>query len=137
MAVGYTYYSYLAFITPDSEADLSSLQAKLQAFFARLNTETKPQLTQAGNRLTIAFGAYRFYVYYATGAHVLIEAAESAADQPVDYADQPIDAARFATCNRRFELHGDPDPSMDYFNEHLYILEGMEEFSGVIILQSA
>ncbi|MGI4869598.1 MAG: hypothetical protein ACRYFX_00295 [Janthinobacterium lividum] len=136
--MGYTYYSYLAFITPDSAADLAGLQACLQALSAQLNQAPKPTLTLDGNELTVAFEEYSFHIYYATEAHVQEEALEIAATNPdtlVDLAEQPIDPARLGTCTRRFELWGDPDPDMDYFNDSLYILEALEELEGVIIPQ--
>ena len=133
--MGYTYYSYLAYITSDSAADLPGLHARLQASFAQLQLASEPLFTLADNELTITLTTYHFTIHYATEAHVHEEAQEFAADSPVDLTGQPVDPARLGACTRRFELRGDPDPDMDYFNDSLTILEALEEFEGVIVLE--
>ena len=37
------------------------------------------------------------------------------------------------TCKKRFEIWGDEDFDMDYFNDSLYIIEQIEKFDGIII----
>ncbi|MDZ7897465.1 MAG: hypothetical protein U5N85_05480 [Arcicella sp.] len=40
---------------------------------------------------------------------------------------------KIATCSKRIEMIATDDPNMDYFNEHLYILEAAQEFTDVFV----
>ncbi|XZF14520.1 hypothetical protein ACTHGU_00135 [Chitinophagaceae bacterium MMS25-I14] len=131
--MGNAFYSYLVFIPPDSDADITTLKENLEKFYSK--QKNPPIISLADKKLTMTFGdGYHLYVFFSEKEHVIEEAIELAEEVETDFADKPIDKQRLTTCNRRFEVWGDHDYDMDYFNDSLFIIEQLEKFPGVIII---
>jgi hypothetical protein len=126
--MGYTYYQYMAMVAPETSASLETLQASLDAFYSKIKRPYRSAIS--GNQLTLTLADYKFYVYYATEAHVLEESREMAQT----YIGDASTKAAIARCATRFEMHGDDDPDMDYFNDSLYLQEQIEALGTVYIL---
>ncbi|PZR22645.1 MAG: hypothetical protein DI535_25700 [Citrobacter freundii] len=129
--MGYTFYQYLAFIQPDSDAEPGKLKHYLESFYA--GGVRPPQIILTDKLITVAFDSYNFRIHYSDEPHVAVEAAELAEDSDADWSEKHFDKEKLKSSSKRFELSGDPDYDMDYFNDSLYIVEIIEKFNGVIV----
>ncbi|WP_394776631.1 hypothetical protein [Flavobacterium sp.] len=128
-----TYYSYLAFIAPTSDANLIALKNNLESFYQSV-TENKPEIVLENNQINLVFeDNYRLYIAFSEEAYVNEEALEIAAESKLDWNETAFDKAKLETCNKRFEVWGDDDFDMEYFNDSLYIIEEIERFNDVVI----
>jgi hypothetical protein len=129
--MAYTFYQYLAFIQPDSDADLTVLKNNLESFYAK--SGRRPNISQTDKVITVNFDNYKFEISLSDGSHVIEEAAEIANDRATDYAENNFDKEKLKTSSKRFEISGEDDLDMDYFNDSLFIVETIEKFKGVIV----
>lgn len=128
-----TYYSYLAFIAPTSDANLIALKNNLETFYKSV-TENKPEIILENEQINLVFeDNYRLYIAFSEEAYVNEEALEIAAESKLDWNETAFDKAKLETCNKRFEVWGDDDFDMEYFNDSLYIIEEIERFTDVVI----
>ncbi|MBS7231424.1 hypothetical protein KHA90_10350 [Flavobacterium psychroterrae] len=128
-----TYYSYLAFIAPTSDASLMALKNNLDAFYESV-TENKPEIVLESDKINLVFeDDYHLYIAFSEEAYVNEEALEIAGESKLDWNETAFDKAKLETCNKRFEVWGDDDFDMEYFNDSLYIIEEIERFTDVII----
>jgi hypothetical protein len=129
--MAYTFYQYLAFIQPDSDADLTVLKNNLESFYEK--SGRRPNISQIDKMITVDFNNYKFEISFSDGSHVIEEAAEIANDRATDYAENSFDKEKLKTSSKRFEISGEDDIDMDYFNDSLFIVETIEKFRGVIV----
>lgn len=128
--MGFTYYSYLILLAPDTDATIEGLKSNLDSFYA--NDERTVKIDLNGNDLTVNIDGYNLYVHYSNESHVIEESEEIANDAAIGLKEFDV----IKSCTSRFELHGDPDYDMDYFNDSLYLQEEMEKFKGVFIFDT-
>lgn len=129
-----TFYSYLAFITPTSDASLIAIKNNLETFYEKPVIENKPEIVLENDQITIAFeDDYHLYIAFSQEEYVNEEALEIASEHDLDWNENAVDKAKLETCHKRFEVWGDDDFDMDYFNDSLFIVEEIERFSDVII----
>ncbi|WP_276381721.1 hypothetical protein [Flavobacterium sp. H4147] len=128
-----TFYSYSAYITPSSNADITVLKDYLEDFYQ----EENPEILLSDNEIKITFDdEYNFYIYLATEEHVNQEALEIADDLETDFNENLYDKEKLKASKKRFEMWGDPDLDMDYFNDSLFIIQQIEKFNDIIIFQN-
>ncbi|HEY1193779.1 hypothetical protein [Flavobacterium sp.] len=133
-----TFYSYSAYILPSSNATILALKEYLEEFYQKSDHEDQPDIDLRDNQITLIFNdEYRFYIYLSEEKHVNEEALEIAEDLETDWNEEPFDKQKLKTAQKRFELWGDEDFDMDYFNDSLFILDQIEKFSGIIIFQNS
>ncbi|QGK72958.1 hypothetical protein [Flavobacterium sp. SLB02] len=129
-----TFYSYLAFIAPTSDASLTVLKNNLKTFYDRPIITNKPEIVLEDNQINILFDdQYQLYIAFSEEEYVNEEALEIAEEQQLDWNENTFDKATLETCRKRFEIWGDDDFDMDYFNDSLFVIEEIEKFSDVII----
>lgn len=129
-----TFYSYLAFIAPASDASLIVLKNNLETFYEKPAIENKPEIVLEDNQINIIFDdEYRLYIAFSEEEYVNEEALEFAQEYKTDWNETTFDKAKLETCYKRFEVWGDDDFDMDYFNDSLFVIEEIEKFSDVII----
>jgi hypothetical protein len=117
-----TFYSYLAFIAPNSNASLSLLKNNLETFYQKGTIENKPDIVLDNNQIDIIFDDdYQLHIAF------------SEEEYEFDWNENVFDKAKLETCHKRFEIWGDDDFDMDYFNDSLFVIEEIENFSDVII----
>ncbi|OMQ11732.1 hypothetical protein [[Flexibacter] sp. ATCC 35103] len=132
--MAHTFYSYLAFITPGSDASLITLKNNLETFYEKSEIENKPEIVLNDQQIDIVFDdEYQFYIAFSQEEYVNEEALELAQENELDWNENVIDKAKLETCHKRFEIWGDDDFDMDYFNDSLFIIEQIEKFNDVII----
>lgn len=120
-----SFYSYSAYISPSSNADIKVLKEFLDAFYQ----ESDNKITLSDNQITITFDdEYNFYIYLAEEEHVNQEALEIAGYLEEDWNETPYDKEKLKVSKKRFEVWGDSDFDMDYFNDSLFIIEQVEKF---------
>ncbi len=128
-----SFYSYSAYISPSSNADIKVLKEFLDAFYQ----ESDNKITLSDNQITITFDdEYNFYIYLAEEEHVNQEAFEIADYLEEDWNETSYDKEKLKASKKRFEIWGDPDFDMDYFNDSLFIIEQVEKFNDIIIFQN-
>lgn len=128
-----SFYSYSAYIANSSNADITVLKEYLDSFYA----SDHPEITLIDNQIKITFDDdYNFYVYLSNEKHVKEEAKEIAADLEEDWNENLYDKEKLKTSTKRFEIWGDPDFDMDYFNDSLFIIDQVEKFNDIIIFQN-
>lgn len=129
-----TFYSYLAFIAPNSNASLSLLKNNLETFYQKGTIENKPEIVLDNNQIDIIFDDdYQLHIAFSEEEYVNDEAVELAEQYEFDWNENVFDKAKLETCHKRFEIWGDDDFDMDYFNDSLFVIEEIENFSDVII----
>lgn len=132
--MSHTFYSYLAFITPTSDASLIALKNNLETFYQKETIESKPEIVLDENQIDIVFDEdYRLHIAFSDEEYVNEEALELAEQYELDWNENTFDKATLQTCQKRFEIWGDEDFDMDYFNDSLFVIEEIENFSDVII----
>jgi len=128
-----SFYSYSAYISPSSNADIKVLKEFLDEFYQ----ESDNKITLNDNQITITFDdEYNFYIYLAEEEHVNQEALEIADYLEEDWNETPYDKEKLKASKKRFEVWGDPDFDMDYFNDSLFIIDQVEKFNDIIIFQN-
>ncbi|WDF58430.1 hypothetical protein PQ462_17085 [Flavobacterium sp. KACC 22758] len=128
-----SFYSYSAYISPSSNADIKVLKEFLDEFYQ----ESDNKITLNDNQITITFDdEYNFYIYLAEEEHVNQEALEIADYLEEDWNETPSDKEKLKASKKRFEVWGDPDFDMDYFNDSLFIIDQVEKFNDIIIFQN-
>lgn len=128
-----SFYSYSAYISPSSNADIKVLKEFLDAFYQ----ESDNKIILSDNQITITFDdEYNFYIYLAEEEHVNQEALEIADYLEEDWNENPYDKEKLKASKKRFEIWGDPDFDMDYFNDSLFIIDQLEKFNDIIIFQN-
>ncbi|WP_433812857.1 hypothetical protein [Flavobacterium johnsoniae] len=128
-----SFYSYSAYISPSSNADIKVLKEFLDAFYQ----ESDNKITLSDNQITITFDdEYNFYIYLAEEEHVNQEALEIADYLEEDWNETSYDKEKLKASKKRFEIWGDSDFDMDYFNDSLFIIEQVEKFNDIIIFQN-
>lgn len=131
-----SFYSYSAFIPPTSNADITVLKDYLEAFYSESDAEN-PEIILDDNEIKLTFDdEYNFYIYLAEEEHVNQEALEIADDLEEDWNENVYDKEKLKASTKRFEMWGDPDFDMDYFNDSLFILDQLEKFNDLIIFQN-
>ena len=125
--MGYAYYLNLCLISPESEATMDHLLPKLQQFYAA--DGDRIAFSRNGNSLKLKIDDYVFEIRHVEGAEIL-EESESAAKYYIGDSDTK---SAIALCRARFEMYGDDDHNMDYFNDSLYIQECMEAVAKIYI----
>ncbi|MCC9066155.1 hypothetical protein [Flavobacterium piscisymbiosum] len=132
--MAHTFYSYLAFIAPNSNASLSLLKNNLETFYQKETIENKPEIVLDDNQIDIVFDDdYRLHIALSEEEYVNEEALELADQYELDWNENVFDKAKLTTSHKRFEIWGDDDFDMDYFNDSLFVIEEIENFSDVII----
>ena len=126
-----SFYSYLAFIQPNAKITFDDIKTNLEEFYA--NKKGKPTITQSKSNMVLTFKDYQFSIHYSNEKHVIEEAREIADRTDVDWADNKIDKEKLKECSSRFEIWGEEDFDMDYFNDSLFIIETIEKLDGLII----
>ncbi|CAD0004151.1 hypothetical protein [Flavobacterium chungangense] len=135
--MAHLFYSHLVFIPPSSNATIAILKEYLDDFYQRPVIEDKPKIVSDNKRITITFSdGYNFYIHLAKEDYVITEAAEIADYRKTDWNENAFDKEKLKASGKRFEIWGDPDFDMDYFNDSLFILEIIEKFNDVIILEN-
>lgn len=132
-----SFYSYLAFLLPGSNANIDTLKSALTDFYAKPVIDNKPTISIEGDEISVRFeDEYTFHIAFSAEAHVNIEARELAEEQALDWNEEPFDKAALAQSVSRFEIWGEEDYDMDYFNDSLFIVQKIEEFTNIIIFQN-
>jgi hypothetical protein len=133
-----SFYSHLAFILPGSNANIAALKNALVDFYARPVISENPAISLDGDDISVRFADdYTFHIVFSNEAHVNTEAREVAEEQELDWNEDPFDKSALAQSVSRFEIWGDEDFDMDYFNDSLFILQKIEEFDHVVIFQNS
>jgi len=128
------FYSYLAFIEPGSNANLETLKNNLDKFYTKPTIKNKPEIILKERSITLTFNdGYSFYINLSNEKHVNVEAREFAGRGVSDWLEKPVDKEKLNSCTSRFEIYGDDDYNMNYFNDSLYIIEYIGIFKGVIV----
>jgi hypothetical protein len=122
-----SFYSYLAFILPGSNANIDTLKNGLTDFYGRPVIDDQPAISIDENEITVRFSDdYTFHIAFSAETHVNIEARELAEEQALDWNEHPFNKAALAQSNSRFEIWGEEDYDMDYFNDSLFIIQKIE-----------
>lgn len=129
-----TFYSYLAFVQDSSNADIHALKNYLEDFYAQTETNNRPAITIENNQIDIVFNdEYSLYALFSDEEYINEEAQEFAEEYEADWNENIFDREKLKTCKKRFEIWGDDDFDMNYFNDSLFIIEQIEKFNDVII----
>ena len=132
-----TFYSYSAYILPSSNAEITVLKEYLDSFYHKPENIDEPKIVLNDNQITITFNdEYNFYIYLSQEKHINDEAVEIADDLETDWNENIYDKEKLKTSIKRFEVWGDPDFDMDYFNDSLFIIDQIEKFSEILIFQN-
>jgi hypothetical protein len=126
--MSYIYYCYMGLIPPNSEATLEQLRDRLSNHYGKHNRTHTLELRDSHLRFKIQ--DYTFDIHYVAAPHVREESGEMAKYYKGD--DQAA-KLEIQNCPARFEMSGDDDPNLDYFNDSIMIQEAMEAL-GIILI---
>ena len=130
--MGYSFYQYFAFFTEGSDASLEALQQKLEQSYAGLGRQ--PEITLNGEQLVLRFGTYHIKVDLNREDYVQEEAQEVGDHFLHNWKEEPLNIELLKTCKQRFEVAGEEDYDMNYFNDSIYVVEAIDSFSNTEIL---
>jgi hypothetical protein len=129
--MGFIFYEYIGLIKSGSDTSLEALEQELRKEYA--NSKKPVSIKREIDSITVTIDNYKFRVYFSDGSHVGEESKEMAGVFAIDAGGNPVNKADIENCTRRFEMAGDDDANMDYFNDSLYVIDSMERL-GVIVL---
>ena len=136
--MAHSFYSYLAFIQPTSNADIIVLKRLLAEFYSTQTLEDTPIISLIDDKITLTFSDnYRFFIHLSDEIHVIVEAKEFAQENSLDWNEEPFDKKKLETSNKRFEISGDDDFDMGRFKDSLFILHVIEHFTGIVIFDAS
>lgn len=130
--MGYSFYQYFAFFNEHSDASLEALKLKLEHSYAGL--DRRPEITLQGEQLVLRFGTYHIRVDLNREDYVQEEAQEVGDHFLQNWKEEPLNLELLKSCNQRFEVAGEEDYDMNYFNDSLYVIEAIDSFSNTEIL---
>lgn len=125
--MSYVYYLYLGLVPSHNPASLHDLKSKLAARYAQWKLPHTIEVVDT--QLTLTINDYAFTVHHVNAPHVL----EESGDIARKYAKDNPQQAAMAACATRFEMYGDDDPNMDYFNDSLILQACIAELGDVFV----
>jgi len=129
-------YNYLIYLAPERKKSLPELLEDLRDHFA--GKKSSPDTFQLiDGKITLRYGSYSFYIHENQHDYVREEYEELNGNfEGKDFAGNDIDAQKFSSAVSRFELHGDADFDMDYFNESLFLIGFFEKDTMYLIFET-
>ena len=119
------YHAY-GLLQPNTDFTLDEAVARLTARFPGYS------VTRHGDQITVSKGDWEIELAVVSGSQVRSESEGFAGDIA---GLEPAEAANIAACDRRVEVWSDtPDPSMEHFNEYLFVIDVLKSFRGVIVV---
>jgi hypothetical protein len=129
-------YNYLIYLNPEFKKTLGELLEELKNYFA--DKKSSPNDFQIDKeKITLLYNNYTFFINENSEEYIseeLLELNESFDGK--DFAGADIDIQKFSNSTKRFELYGEDDFDMDYFNESLFIIDFFEKDSNYLILET-
>ncbi len=123
-------YEALILIAATADIDLRSFEEAIEARFAGY-PEVSSEIS--GSRLTLSVDGFHFFINYNCAESVSIESQEIAEM----FASGRDDADQIAGAKCRFEVSSDDDPSMDHFNDFVFLMEAAEQAGTVFLFDPA
>ena len=115
-------YRAFGLLQAASDLTLDEVAVRLRAKFPGYS------VAQNAGQITVAKGDWEIELRLNGEPAVLVESAELA-----EKIAGTIDGTEIAACTRRVEVWSDtPDPTMEHFNEFLFVVEVLQSFRGVI-----
>jgi hypothetical protein len=126
-------YSFLIYTKPNFSKNIVNIKQEMELFFEKF--EEKPIFYLKEEELKISYNDYNFYIAINDEPYILEELSEILEEEQNDYTGNPINKNEIIQSKYRFELWGDDDFDMDYFNESLFIIEFFESDSNYVIFE--
>jgi hypothetical protein len=121
-------YRVYGILRPNTDFTLNELVARLTARFPG------GSLTQSGPQLTLSRGDWETEFRLEEGPLVRTET-QGIVDKIAGLEQD--EAAALISCERRIEVWSEtPDPFMEYFNDHLAVIEVLKSFQGLTALDA-
>ena len=121
------WYELIVLLTDQSNLTVVELADRLRN---RLSHDPAVTVSvEHGDSIRVQWHDWSFHLNYESEPHVAVESAEIADLYASTHPGKP----NIAVCERRISMSGDDDPSMDHFNDFLFIQEVLESFSGVYL----
>lgn len=125
-------YSFLIYTKPNFSKNIENIKQEMELFFKKF--QEKP-IFYLKEELKISFDEYNFYITINDEPYILEELSEILEERQNDYVGNPINKNEIMQSRYRFELWGDDDFDMDYFNESLFFIEFFESNSNYVIFE--
>lgn len=129
-------YNYLIYLRADAQKTLPELHDNLKSHFA--GKKSSPHSFQLdADKIILRYKKYAFHIhenqqhYIGEELHDLLENSGKK-----DFAGRDVDMPGFANAVKRFELHGDDDLDMNYFNESLFIIDFFENDASYLVFET-
>ena len=126
--MGFTYYHSLILIPLNHAFTFGDFFERLTKKFA--HQQNLLVELQTDHQIIIRRNDWELRIALQDNPHAAIEAQEIAKRFVMDDLDRPIVASSLSYLS----TSGDPDPKMDHFNEYVFVLETIEQYSGLYIL---
>jgi hypothetical protein len=118
-------YEALVLVDPQTDISVEQLVSELENFYS--SSAKRPSISRSGDLITLAWPGYALEVGRSSLPDVLEESAELARS----FAASHPEKSRISCAKTRFELSGDEDPDMDYFNDFLFVIEALQRLGNV------
>jgi hypothetical protein len=123
---------YIALILLPDNTNASLEKAKLKLieyfnhnYFANYNV----RIAIKEGKLILTVDEWSMFITVNSEPYVLVEAQEIA---ELFATENDPNKNALATYSARFELSSAPDPNMDYFNDYVFVIENLCEFTGAV-----
>jgi hypothetical protein len=128
-----TMYETSILIHPSTPVTRDELLNSISQFYGK-SKGVAPQIAARGTSgIRIQFPGFGFSIVKDGASHVIEEAKEIS----TRYGTATGKQHRISDCNTRFDVQGDDDPDMDYFNDYLYIIEAAQKLGEAYAFDNA
>lgn len=125
--MGYSFYSTMILIPADQSINFAYLFDRLKERFSQRDHSSVEW--EGTKKIRILRNEWSLYITWEDEPHVLLESKEIAERFVSDEQDQAV----IGQIAQRIEIGADPDPEMIYFNDYVFLLEVIDEFSGLYV----
>ena len=119
-------YQCLVLLDPDTQITTEQLALELRRFYAG-NSRAPLEIAVSAQNVILRWPEYTLKVATSSLPYVLEESSDLADKCGATHPAQ----GRIARCHTRFEIVGDDDPDIDYFNDYLFVGETLRRL-GVV-----
>jgi hypothetical protein len=128
-----TMYETSILIHPSTPVTRDELLNSISQFYGK-SKGVAPQIAARGTSgIRIQFPGFGFSIVKDGASHVIEEAKEIS----TRYGTATGKQHRISDCNTRFDVQGDDDPDMEYFNDYLYIIEAAQKLGEAYAFDNA
>ncbi|MBE2266843.1 MAG: hypothetical protein IAE80_01340 [Anaerolinea sp.] len=121
-------YRVIGLVPPEVNVDFESIVAAVRVKFSQRNL--LPEIIRTATTCELRYQDWSIRIFWSDGDDVLSVSEEIAQHAKVEAEDK----LGMTKCTRHVSTAADPDPSMTHFNDYVFVVEVLESFPGIYLL---